>query len=220
MGGEHPKQYLTLTGRTVIEHSLTRLLDHPGIAGAVVAISAADSNWAGLDYRHHKSLQIAIGGRERGDSVLNALRVLEDMANVDDWVLVHDAARPCLRHEDIDQLMRHCWAHPVGGILAIPVKDTLKRAGVAGEIDETIDRTALWHAQTPQMFRLGALRHALEQALAAGAVVTDEASAMERAGQQPLLVEGHADNIKITRPEDLALATFYLATENQGKEKI
>lgn len=213
VGSDRPKQYLTLARRTVIEHSLARLLDHPVITGAVVAISTNDTYWAGLQYRHAKPVLVVAGGRERCDSVLNALRVLKDIAGNHDWVLVHDAARPCVRAADINNLIHLCREHPVGGILAIPVMDTIKRVDAAGVIDATIDRSSLWRAQTPQMFRLGALHGALEQALDAGAVVTDEASAMEWDGQWPLLVEGCADNIKITRPEDLALAEFYLQAE-------
>lgn len=210
MAADRPKQYLPLAGRTVIEYSLDRLLNHPQISGAVVAISQGDDYWRALDYRHEKPLWLATGGTERCHSVLNALMLLGDHASETDWVLVHDAARPCLRSEDVDRLLVRCRNHPVGGILAVPVKDTIKKAGAGGEIFETVDRSVLWHAQTPQMFRLGDLRAALEQALAAQALVTDEAAALERLGRKPLLVEGHADNIKITRPEDLALAEFYL----------
>jgi 2-C-methyl-D-erythritol 4-phosphate cytidylyltransferase len=210
MAADRPKQYLPLAGRSVIEHSLDRLLDHPRIRGGVVAVSAMDGYWPQLHYRHQKPLWIAAGGAERCDSVLSALRVLSAHAAPDDWVLVHDAARPCLRRGDVDQLITAGSAHAVGGILAVPVRDTIKQAGAGNLIAATVDRSSLWHAQTPQMFRLEDLRAALTQALAAQAVITDEASALEWVGRQPLLVEGHADNIKITRPEDLALAEFYL----------
>lgn len=210
MQNDRPKQYLPLAGCTVIEHSLQRMLSHPRIAGAVLAISPNDEYWPTLAYQHDKPLWVAPGGAERCDSVLNALHTLAAHAADADWVLVHDAARPCVRQQDIDELMRCCEAHPVGGILAVPVKDTIKKVADAGTIVETVDRATLWHAQTPQMFRLAALRTALQQALAAKAVITDEASAMEWVGQAPRVVEGHADNIKITRPEDLPLAEFYL----------
>lgn len=215
MASDRPKQYLSLAGKTVIEHSLDRLLNHSLISGAVVAISEADEYWPELGSRYAqqsvKPLHIAPGGAERCDSVLNALRVLEAFANENDWVLVHDAARPCLRASDIDALIQRSETHSVGGILAVPVKDTIKQADANGMINTTIDRESLWHAQTPQMFRLGVLRHALEQALTEGVKVTDEASALEHVGQHPLLVEGHADNLKITRPEDLPLAEFYFS---------
>jgi 2-C-methyl-D-erythritol 4-phosphate cytidylyltransferase len=214
MTADRPKQYLPLAGKTVIEQSLDRLLNHPTITAAVVAISRADEYWAELNYAHKKSVQLALGGQERCDSVLSALQVLQQTANENDWVLVHDAARPCLRATDIDRLIQRCKDHPVGGILAVPVKDTIKQSTSAGEvstISTTVDRSTLWHAQTPQMFRLGMLRDALSKALAAGVSITDEASAMEWAGHKPLLVEGHGDNIKITCPEDLPLAEFYFS---------
>ncbi len=210
MQADRPKQYLSLLGKTVIERTLQRLLLHPRISGAMVAISSGDSWWPEVKVETDKPLWIAEGGDERCHSVLNALQTLSAQAAEQDWVLVHDAARPCLRSEDIDELIRRCEPHPVGGLLAVPVKDTLKRADAVQHVLETVDRTQLWHAQTPQMFRLGELRDALQQALAANALVTDEASAMERAGYAPLLVEGHADNIKITHPEDLTLAELYL----------
>ncbi|HEB93198.1 MAG TPA: 2-C-methyl-D-erythritol 4-phosphate cytidylyltransferase [Gammaproteobacteria bacterium] len=210
MQAERPKQYLPLLEKTVIEHTLQRLLAHPCISGAVVAISSDDGWWPKVKIETDKPLWLAEGGDERCHSVLNALQTLSAQVVEQDWVLVHDAARPCLRSEDIDELIRRCAAHPVGGLLAVPVKDTLKRADAARNVRETMDRNQLWHAQTPQMFRLGELRDALRQALAATALVTDEASAMERAGHAPLLVESHADNIKITHPEDLALAGLYL----------
>jgi 2-C-methyl-D-erythritol 4-phosphate cytidylyltransferase len=211
MEADCPKQYLPLAGRTVIEHSLDAVLNHEAIRGGVVAIAETDDYWAGLDYQHAKPLLRAVGGAERCHSVLNALYVLASMAKVDDWVLVHDAARPCVRHEDISRLIEQCQSHPVGGILATPIKDTIKQSGASRHITRTIDRGSLWHAQTPQMFRLGMLHYALELALSNKAVITDEASALEHIEQPPLLVEGHADNLKITRPEDLALAEFYFS---------
>lgn len=218
MGADRPKQYLPLAGKTVIEHSLDRLLNHPMIKGAVVAISSGDEYWAELGYlqkkQHEKSVQLAPGGEERCDSVLNALQVLQQTANDNDWVLVHDAARPCLRAGDIDALIQQCKDHPVGGILAVPVNDTIKKSAgpdSGNDISATIDRSLLWRAQTPQMFRLGMLHDALSQAVAAHVTITDEASAVEWHGQTPILVEGHGDNIKITCPEDLPLAEFYFS---------
>jgi 2-C-methyl-D-erythritol 4-phosphate cytidylyltransferase len=141
---------------------------------------------------------------------LNALELLCDRATENDWVLVHDAARPCLRREDIDRLIETLADDPVGGLLAVPVRDTMKQADSAGRVHRTVARTDLWHAFTPQMFRLGLLRAALRGALDAGELVTDEAAAIERRGLAPRLVEGHGDNLKITRPEDLPLARLYL----------
>lgn len=212
MAADRPKQYLPLAGKTVIEHSLHALLDHPVIAGGVVAISAGDGYWPALNYQHAKPLYVAPGGKERCDSVLSALELLSENADAQDWVLVHDAARPCLRADDMDRLISACVQHAVGGILAMPAKDTIKRANAVNEIVETVDRSTLWQAFTPQMFRLGQLRDALRRALDSGVVVTDEASAMEWAGLSPRLVQGHGGNIKITQPEDLQLAEFYLNT--------
>jgi 2-C-methyl-D-erythritol 4-phosphate cytidylyltransferase len=146
----------------------------------------------------------AKGGKERADSVLNGLIKLSECGASDtDWVLVHDAARPNIALEDIDRLLIELAEDEVGGLLAIPVKDTLKRVDRYGRVEVTVDRSVIWQAYTPQMFRLGHLRQALSEALAAGAMVTDEASAMEWAGYRPRVVEGRSDNIKITRPEDL-----------------
>jgi 2-C-methyl-D-erythritol 4-phosphate cytidylyltransferase len=209
MGGDRPKQYLHIAGKTVLEHSLDRLLNCPEINGAIVAISSGDEYWEDLNYQHEKSVLLATGGKERSDSVLNALHELSQTADDNDWVLVHDAARPCVRQEDIHKLIQSCKNHSVGGILAVPVKDTIKKSNSITEICETVDRSNLWQAQTPQMFRLGSLRDALSEALVAGVKITDDASAMEWVGHQPLLVEGHADNIKITRQEDVNLALFY-----------
>jgi 2-C-methyl-D-erythritol 4-phosphate cytidylyltransferase len=153
------------------------------------------------------------GGKERADSVLNGLYKLRQLGSDDDWVLVHDAARPCVRLTEIELLIETCVNHRQGGILATPVHDTMKRSDNHNRILETIPRENLWHACTPQLFRIGELTEAIEGALESGYPVTDEASAMERAGQQPLLVECSLANIKITRPDDLALAEFYLRGE-------
>lgn len=207
-----PKQYLPLQGKTVIEQTLAHFIHHPRIHGIVVAIAEHDSIWPTLKIETDKPFYTVNGGAERCHSVLNALSFLKDKAHDTDWVLVHDAARPCLRREDLDKLMITMSQHPHGGILGVPVRDTLKRVDVACIIEETVDRERLCHAMTPQMFHVGMLREALEQAVDEGVRVTDEASAMEHAGYKPLVVEGHGDNIKITRPEDLALASFYLAS--------
>lgn len=217
MESDTPKQYLSLLGKTVLEHSMRKLLDVPEISGAVIAISGNDEYWQCLNFQHEKSVLLAPGGRERCDSVLSALQVLSQSADDDDWVLVHDAARPCVRREDINNLIRICIENNTGGMLAVPVRDTIKKACESTEthlqeITETVDRSMLWHAQTPQMFRLGLLREALSKAIDSGMTVTDESSAMEWAGYRPLLVEGHGDNIKITKHEDIGLALCYLET--------
>ncbi|MFO1421245.1 MAG: 2-C-methyl-D-erythritol 4-phosphate cytidylyltransferase [Candidatus Competibacteraceae bacterium] len=211
MGSTVPKQYLPLAGRPVIAHALATLLDHPRIAGVVVAIGAEDEWWltVAAELSTTKPLRVVIGGAERCHSVLNGLEALREWATPRDWVLVHDAARPCLTAGDVDRLLE-LDDDPVGGLLAVPARDTLKQVDDAGRVAATVDRSRLWHALTPQMFRLEMLREALRAALARGLLVTDEAAAMEAAGFAPRLVEGRADNLKITRPEDLALAEFYL----------
>ena len=215
MGTAIPKQYLDLAGQPVLEYSLRLFLDHPRIRGLAIALDAADEGWEALPSAHHPAILRVTGGAERCHSVLNALEALAGRAREDDWVLVHDAARPCLRREDLDLLIATLEHHPVGGLLGVPVRDTMKAANPEGEVQHTVARAGLWHAYTPQMFRLGLLRQALRRAIAAGQLVTDDASALELAGYRPLLVAGHADNIKITRPEDLALAHFYLLKQGR-----
>jgi 2-C-methyl-D-erythritol 4-phosphate cytidylyltransferase len=213
MGAPIPKQYLRLGARLVIDHTLARLLDHPRIQAVAVSLGAEDSWWPDSAYADHPAVIRAPGGAERCHSVLNGLAALHEWASADDWVLVHDAARPCLRRSDIDRLLERLADHPVGGLLGVPVRDTMKRTDATGLIERTVTRDNLWHAYTPQMFRFAMLRDALEEALRRKLLVTDEASAMELAGHRPLMVEGHGDNIKITRPEDLALAAFFLAQQ-------
>ncbi|MDH5785431.1 MAG: 2-C-methyl-D-erythritol 4-phosphate cytidylyltransferase [Chromatiales bacterium] len=210
MKADRPKQYLMLNERTVLEQTLSIFNHHSKIAGIVVIVTKGDPYWAELNIKTGKTLLVADGGAERCHSVLNGLELLQHHADNNDWVLVHDAARPCLRQADIDHLINELENDEVGGILAVPVRDTMKRDDGKGRISHTEDRNGMWHALTPQMFPLGLLRDSLQQALADGFEVTDEASALEHAGKPPKLVEGHADNIKITRPEDLALAAFFL----------
>ncbi len=210
MGADVPKQYLKLGDRTVLEHSLAALCTVPALSGIVVALAEDDPYWPDLHPDLPCPLYTAPGGAERAESVLNALDILCERAADDDWVLVHDAARPCVRTADLNRLVTALRDDPVGGLLAVPVRDTMKQADAEQRCSATVDRSRLWHALTPQMFRVGALRDALRAAAASGVVVTDDASAMEQAGLRPRLIEGHADNLKITRPEDLALAEFYL----------
>ena len=214
-GAEMPKQYLDLAGRPVIERTLSLFVEHQRIAGVWVALDSQDRFWASVPYADHPKVVRADGGSERCHSVLNALESLAQHARPEDWVLVHDAARPCLRPEDLDRLIAELERDPVGGLLGVPVRDTMKRGDASGHVNATVDRAGLWHAYTPQMFRLGALARALRDAIGSGDWVTDEAAAMERLGHRPRLVEGHADNIKITRAEDLPLAWFFL--QQQGR---
>ena len=207
MQADRPKQYLPLETQTVLEKTLERLLDSKVFSSISVAISKEDPYWPELAIATHPQVITAAGGKERADSVLSALKSLREVASDDDWVLVHDAARPCLTTHDIDILINSLQQDEVGGILALASHDTLKNVdGI--NITATIDRSLIWRALTPQMFRYGLLKTALEQA-EGNPAVTDEASAVEMLGFQPKIVEGRADNIKITRPEDLALAQFY-----------
>ncbi|WGZ95887.1 MAG: 2-C-methyl-D-erythritol 4-phosphate cytidylyltransferase [Candidatus Thiothrix putei] len=216
MQADRPKQYLPLVEKTVIEHTLGCFIEHPVVAGIVVAISDGDPFWAELTattLATQRNLYTVPGGRERADSVLNALNYLTDTLHVpsETGVLVHDAARPCLSRHDLNKLLAAGSMAAAGAILAVPVRDTMKRAQADGtHISHTEERNGLWHALTPQMATLGVLQTALADAWQKGLVVTDEASALEYAGLHPILVEGDARNIKITRPADLALATFFL----------
>jgi len=219
MAADRPKQYLPLLGKTVIEYSLQSLLDMSSIAGVVLALDKDDSYWPELQFNHQKPVLQVVGGNERCDSVLNALRFLEafvadQMQEV--WVLVHDAARPCVRPDDITKLIDKASHDDNGGLLALPVRDTMKRQSPNNRVQTTVDRSGLWHALTPQMFKLSLLIKALVHASERGLQVTDDASAMELAGYHPLLVEAHEDNIKITRPFDLVLARLYLQEQLNG----
>lgn len=214
MGADKPKQYLTLATRTVLEWTLDKLAAQRQLSGIVVALSPHDRDWEELQFDAPLPVWRAEGGAERCHSVLNALQLLAQHASPADWVLVHDAARPCVRNSDIDRLLQSASRHAVGALLAVPVRDTMKRCDNSGTVVGTVSRDQLWHALTPQMFRLGALREALQRALDDGMAVTDEASAMEHVGLLPRVVPGHSDNIKITHKEDLVLAQFYL--QQQG----
>lgn len=209
MGTEVPKQYLEVAGKAVLQHTLERLLTLDCLAGINVALGPEDGYWPDLPCATHPRIRAVLGGQERADSVYSALVHLEDRARADDWVLVHDAARLCLTAGDAHKLIAALRDDAVGGILALPVSDTLKTVEDQ-RITGTPDRRQVWRALTPQMFRYGLLKTALSDAATRGLVVTDESSALELAGYRPRIVEGRPDNIKITRPEDLPLAAFYL----------
>lgn len=217
MGVDVPKQYLVLGNQTVLEHSLDVLLSCTRITGVVVVVATADKRWPDIEMRYqNRQITVAPGGAERCHSVLNGLQQLQGQAHDDDWVLVHDAARPCVRAADIDVLIDTLAGDTQGGLLGVPVADTVKRVDREGRVTTTVERAGLWRALTPQMFRIGQLRTALQQVLASNRVVTDEAAAMELAGYHPRVVAGQADNIKITMPSDLALAEFYLQSRGQA----
>ena len=213
MGANCPKQYLPLLGKTVLEHTLERLQSIAVVKNVYVALAGEDEFWPALACSKDENIIRVAGGGERGDSVLNGLNSLPAQAKDADWVLVHDAARPCIRAQEITKLIETVGDHPVGGILGVPVSDTLKQVSDAA-IDKTIDRTPLWQAQTPQLFRVGLLRECLQRALTEGKIITDEASALEAYGYRPLMVQGRSDNIKITRQEDLAIAAMLMQQQN------
>ncbi|MGH8171124.1 MAG: 2-C-methyl-D-erythritol 4-phosphate cytidylyltransferase [Steroidobacteraceae bacterium] len=206
-GTDCPKQYAPLCGRTVIEWALGVFLTDPRCAGAVVALAQGDPYWTAIA---PPSVLVAPGGQERSHSVRNGLTMLRDRATPDDWVLVHDAARPCLPRQDLDRLLADLADHPVGGLLATPAADTLKRADGSRQVQQTVDRAGLWRALTPQMFHYGRLCEALDRAHAAGRIPTDEAQAIEWLGEAPRLIEGAAANLKITGAADLAIAAALL----------
>lgn len=215
MGADLPKQYLSLLDKTILEHTLERLLQLPDIAGILLALSPDDTWWQELPLSRDPRIVRVDGGLERSYSVLNALKSLSLQAIESDWVLVHDAARPCVTLGAIAYLREQLEYHQVGGILAVPVSDTIKQLNRLGEIVQTLDRSSLWQAQTPQMFRYGLLLSCLERTLNENLQITDEASALESCGYTVRVVEGRVDNIKITRVEDLPLAQTIL--QQQGK---
>ncbi len=209
VGGDIPKQYLPIAGKPMLMHTLTRLAMHPRIAGLMVVLAEKDNYWAGMASLRGKPVRTAVGGGERADSVLAGIGALREVVEDAQFILVHDAARPCVRAADITKLIE--LGIPAGGaILAAPMRDTLKRAGSDGRIVITEPRDERWRALTPQLFRYGELKKALDAAKAAGLLITDEAMAMERSGHRPLLVEGSDDNIKVTTAPDFALAEFLL----------
>lgn len=209
VGGDIPKQYLPLAGRPLILHTLERLAAHPRIAGLMVVLGTRDELWPGIDQLGGKPVRTAIGGAERCDSVLAGIEALSTDVADDAFVLVHDAARPCVRTADISRLIE-LGAAAGGGLLGAPLRDTLKRADASGRSKVTEPRDERWRAFTPQMFRRAELAGALRAAAARGLKVSDEAMAMEHAGFAPLLVEGAEDNIKVTTASDFALAEFLL----------
>lgn len=215
MGGELPKQYLDLAGRPMIYHALRRLCGSTRIRRVYVVISPEDCYWDAYDW-HEFAAKLTIlrrGGASRADSVRNGLEAMADEVAADDWVLVHDAARPCLSPALLDRLLNQAGNDAVGGLLAVPVADTLKRADATQHVDATLPREGLWQAQTPQMFRHAMLLQALRQM--GDAVPTDEARAIEALGFKPLLVAADNGNFKVTYPRDLYLARLILENPDE-----
>ncbi len=214
-----PKQYLKLdSGLTILDQTLKTLLGIDKIKGCVIALANKDHLFAKSTFNNHqKLLTTVIGGKERTHSVLNALKALTNFAKDDDWVLVHDSARPCVKASEIINLINQLKHHATGGFLATKVVDTIKQT--ENNIVNTIDRSNLWQAQTPQMYRFSILLKALNTAIKDGINITDEASAIEHLGLESILVKSSKSNIKITNPEDLALANFYL-TQHQKNNPL
>ncbi len=208
-GTERPKQYQTLLGRTLLEHSAHALLQCSEISKLVIALSETDRYFAQTSLADTAKVNIAPGGEERSDSVLSALACIQSSAQPSDWVLVHDAVRPCLQLSDVQKLMRAAENHGQGAILVLPVIDTIKQQKPHQKVT-TVDRTCLWRALTPQMFRYGMLMEALVSCQSRNLRVTDEAQAVELLGGDYCLVEGAAENIKVTQYVDLSLAEYYL----------
>jgi len=219
-----PKQYLPLLGRSILYHSVSLFIQHPKIDGVAIAVSEGDEYWPEVKQQldtlqkelgSNKTILIAPGGKERSDSVYSALNCLTDSLTNNDWVLVHDAARPCLILDDIDKLISQLSDQTIGGLLGLPMADTVKFCNSQQNVEKTVDRSHLWRALTPQMFRFGQLFVALKHAQENNLPITDESSALELLGYKPVMIEGHNENIKITHPDDLALAEKFLLKDQK-----
>lgn len=213
MGGAAPKQYTPLAGRTMLEHAIDALLADARVQRVLVVVAPDDVRHRELAGDARVEF-VAAGGASRADSVRNGLARLAIRASANDWVLVHDAARPCLARDELGALIDALAGDPVGGLLAVPIADTIKRGADDGRVAQTVERTGLWRALTPQMFRLGVLDDAFER-VGDLAAITDESSAVERIGHAPRLVPGRASNIKVTRPDDVPLAEAILGLQGR-----
>jgi 2-C-methyl-D-erythritol 4-phosphate cytidylyltransferase len=220
MHSSTPKQYLSFQGKTVLEHCLDRLLSLPEIAGCVLVLDDSDEHWDGLGYMPAKPLFTTGGGAERHDSVYSGLTTLQYRCGNEVMALVHDAARPLVSHDELDRVIEAARLSTAGAILATPVTDTLKKQNERMRIDSTLPREGLWRALTPQVFHLSPLLNALKRVIDEGLIVTDDAQALEMNGYAPALVEGSADNFKITAPGDLRLAEkIWLHQRNQQDDE-
>jgi 2-C-methyl-D-erythritol 4-phosphate cytidylyltransferase len=214
LGGETPKQYQLIRNRSLLAWTMDRIASHPAVAGLMVVLAPDDPHWPGLATLHDKPVRTAVGGSERSDSVLAGLRALASIPDAGPWVMVHDAARPCVRHLDLDQLVLRGCGDPVGAILAGRVRDTLKHGGADGRIDATMPRENVWRAFTPQLLRRELLQSALETNSERGSSVTDDANALEVLELFPLLIESSEDNLKVTSGTDMERVEDIL--ESQG----
>ena len=213
-----PKQYLTIDNETILEHTVERLLSHPLINKVIIALSEGDEYYSRTSLVNNKHNETVIGGKDRVDSVLAGLKRIDSL--VYPWVLVHDAARPCVTHDDISALITQCIEKQTGGLLAAPVRDTMKRSSsssdfAVNQVSKTVERENLWHALTPQMYQVNELKEAIINGLSKSSGLTDESSAIELANIPSLLVSASSENVKITHPDDLALAAFFLRKQKQ-----
>ena len=215
MQGQKPKQYLPLDGKTIIEHTLDKLLSFDGIDGVVLVLRPDDRDWQTINYQSEKPLITTSGGELRQHSVFNGLLKLLEQKFDDPYAMVHDAVRPLVCHADLRKLIEAAIDHSAGALLALPITDTLKHQDQDSNIDRTVPRAGLWRAFTPQLFKAKLLHRALEQVIGNDREVTDDASAIESLGLRPRLVECNAENIKITWPEDLSLATQILRRQQE-----
>lgn len=216
MGADKPKQYLQLAGRSVIEHTLSKLLQVAEIKKIIVCLAPDDEIFKTLPCASEKRIILVEGGATRSESVNNGLNCLKAEGHIDAWALVHDAARPCVNSSRIKALIEQCTAQNAGGILAVPMANTLHRVNSEEQgKTETVSRENIWAAHTPQLFRVGELSDGLSFAAAKNIEVTDEASAIEAAGGKVLMVEDETTNIKVTRPEDLVIASLILNAQAQ-----
>ncbi|MAS84166.1 MAG: 2-C-methyl-D-erythritol 4-phosphate cytidylyltransferase [Legionellales bacterium] len=214
MGVDIPKQYITVCDKAIIEHTVEKFTSRNDLQGILVALSNSDQHWSTLELSENNKITTVTGGEERYKSVYNALCSLKNKAGDDDWILVHDAVRPCITTSEIDQFIADLdHLNGIGGILALPCFETMKKANTNHEIEETIDRKFIWHAQTPQMFRYKKLFLAIEKIMNENIFITDEAMAMELAGYKPVLIQGTHSNIKITDQNDLKYLESFLRQE-------
>jgi len=210
MGGDIPKQYVSVNGKTIVEHTIDNFIGRKEIENICIAISESDKFWSALPISKNKKMITTIGGNERYESVYNGLCALKDKANNDDWVLVHDAVRPCLKKSIIDRLITDINSNDVGGILALPCFETMKKVNNNRHIEETINREIIWRAQTPQVFKYKKLLLAIENAINENIHITDEAMAMELLNYKPIVIMGDEKNIKITHQTDLKHLELFL----------
>lgn len=208
-----PKQYLLLTGKTILEHAVDCFLHEDLFAGIIIVLHPQDQHWQQLSLAKNPNIKTCLGGDIRTISVFNALKYLTKLAAKDDWVLIHDGVRPCLNKAELYSLINNLQNHPIGGLLAVKINDTIKRVSLDNKIIETVDRNNLWRAMTPQMFRFGLLYQAINNAIDNQLPITDDAMALESLGLQPMIVAGSSSNLKITYPEDLQLAEYFLSNK-------